>query len=105
MTGPQDEGREAGAGVGHGAGATDGAGEGALPPAPPEVERDLPAQADARRLTAERHMLESLVCPVTQGRLDWDRKRQELISRSARLAYPVREGIPIMLASEARALD
>ncbi|MGG7566914.1 Trm112 family protein [Rhodovulum sp. DZ06] len=50
-------------------------------------------------------MLESLVCPVTQGRLDWDRSRQELISRSARLAFPVREGIPIMLASEARALD
>lgn len=64
-----------------------------------------PAQADARRLMAERRMLESLVCPVTQGRLDWDRGAQELISRSARLAYPVRDGIPIMLASEARALE
>ena len=64
-----------------------------------------PAQIDARRLMAERRMLESLVCPVTQGRLDWDRTAQELISRSARLAYPVRDGIPIMLVDEARRLD
>lgn len=63
-----------------------------------------PAQADARRVMAERRMLESLVCPLTQGRLEWDRNAQELISRSARLAFPVRDGIPIMLASEARAL-
>ena len=50
-------------------------------------------------------LLELLVCPVTQGPLDFDRERQELISRSARLAYPVRDGIPIMLEVEARTLS
>jgi uncharacterized protein YbaR (Trm112 family) len=54
---------------------------------------------------AERRMLESLVCPLTQGRLEWDRNAQELISRASRLAFPVRDGIPIMLASEARPLE
>ena len=49
-------------------------------------------------------LLELLVCPVTKGPLDYDREKHELISRSARLAYPVRDGIPIMLESEARAL-
>lgn len=72
----------------------------------PESDDDTPpAQIDARRLMAERRMLESLVCPLTQGRLEWDRNAQELISRSSRLAYPVRDGIPIMLASEARPLE
>ena len=50
-------------------------------------------------------LLELLVCPVTKGPLDHDRERHELISRSARLAYPVRDGIPIMLEGEARALS
>ena len=50
-------------------------------------------------------LLELLVCPVTKGPLDFDRERQELISRSARLAYPVRDGIPIMLEVEARTLS
>ena len=50
-------------------------------------------------------LLELLVCPVTKGPLDYDREKQELISRSARLAYPVRDGIPVMLESEARVLD
>ncbi|WP_209424599.1 Trm112 family protein [Pararhodobacter sp. SW119] len=50
-------------------------------------------------------MLEALVCPVTQGRLGYDAQRQELISRTARLAFPIRNGIPIMLASEAREID
>ena len=49
-------------------------------------------------------LLELLVCPVTKGPLDYDREKHELISRSARLAYPVRDGIPIMLESEARTL-
>ena len=49
-------------------------------------------------------LLELLVCPVTKGPLDLDREKQELISRSARLAYPIRDGIPIMLVSEARAV-
>jgi uncharacterized protein YbaR (Trm112 family) len=49
-------------------------------------------------------LLELLVCPVTKGRLEFDREKQELISRSARLAYPVRDGIPILLEEEARTL-
>jgi uncharacterized protein YbaR (Trm112 family) len=47
-------------------------------------------------------LTELLVCPVTKGPLDFDRTRQELISRSARLAYPVRDGIAVMLEAEAR---
>ncbi len=50
-------------------------------------------------------LLELLVCPVTKGPLDFDRSRQELISRSARLAYPVRDGIPVLLENEARAVS
>ncbi len=50
-------------------------------------------------------LLELLVCPVTKGPLDLDRERQELLSRSARLAYPIRNGIPILLENEARALS
>jgi len=49
-------------------------------------------------------LLEILVCPLTKGPLDYDPQRQELISRAARLAYPIRDGIPIMLADEARPL-
>jgi uncharacterized protein YbaR (Trm112 family) len=50
-------------------------------------------------------LLELLVCPVTKGHLDYDRERQELVSRSARLAYPVRDGIPILLEEQARPLS
>ena len=50
-------------------------------------------------------LLELLVCPVTKGPLDWDKERQELISRSARLAYPVRNAIPVLLENEARVLS
>ena len=50
-------------------------------------------------------MLEALVCPATQARLEWDAGRAELVSRKAGLAYPVRDGIPIMLEAEARRLD
>jgi len=49
-------------------------------------------------------LLEILVCPMTKGPLDYDAAAQELISRSARLAYPIRNGIPIMLPEEAREL-
>ncbi|CAM3629057.1 Trm112 family protein [Polaromonas hydrogenivorans] len=49
-------------------------------------------------------LLELLVCPVTKGSLEYDREKHELISRSARLAYPVRDGIPVMLENEARTL-
>ncbi|MBK0393468.1 Trm112 family protein [Ramlibacter algicola] len=50
-------------------------------------------------------LLELLVCPVTKGHLDYDRTRQELVSRSARLAYPVRDGIPVLLEDQARPLS
>lgn len=50
-------------------------------------------------------LLELLVCPVTKGHLDYDRGRQELLSRSSRLAYPIRDGIPILLEEEARTLS
>ena len=50
-------------------------------------------------------LLELLVCPVTKGPLDFDRERQELLSRSARLAYPIRNGIPVLLENEARTLS
>ncbi|MDO9277113.1 MAG: Trm112 family protein [Polaromonas sp.] len=49
-------------------------------------------------------LLELLVCPVTKGPLTYNRDKQELISRSARLAYPVRDGLPVMLENEARPL-
>jgi uncharacterized protein YbaR (Trm112 family) len=50
-------------------------------------------------------LLEILVCPVTKGPLEFDAQRQELISRQAKLAYPIRDGIPIMLADEARKIE
>jgi len=60
---------------------------------------------DDRRPPIDRKMLEALVCPVTQGRLNYDAGRQELISATARLAFPIRNGIPIMLANEAREIE
>ena len=51
---------------------------------------------------ADRRMIEALVCPVTQAILTWDPAAQELVSKAANLAFPVRDGIPIMLVSEAR---
>jgi uncharacterized protein YbaR (Trm112 family) len=50
-------------------------------------------------------LLEILVCPLTKGSLEFDAARQELISRSAKLAYPIRDGIPIMLPEEARKIE
>ena len=50
-------------------------------------------------------LLDFLVCPVTKGPLVYDRQKQELISKSARLAYPIRDGIPVMLEDEARRLE
>jgi uncharacterized protein YbaR (Trm112 family) len=50
-------------------------------------------------------LLEILVCPITKGPLVYDKDKQELISKSARLAYPVRDGIPVMLEDEARRLE
>jgi uncharacterized protein len=53
----------------------------------------------------DRRMLEALICPATQGPLTFDAERMELISRAANLAFPIRDGIPIMLISEARHLE
>lgn len=53
----------------------------------------------------DRKLLEILVCPETKGPLEYDAENQELISRQAKLAYPIREGIPVMLTDEARALE
>jgi len=64
-----------------------------IPPAPIH-----PAPVDPR-------LLEILVCPLTKGPLEYDRAANELISRKAGLAYPIRDGIPIMLIEEARKLD
>ncbi len=50
-------------------------------------------------------LLEILVCPLTKSPLDYDAARQELVSRKAKLAFPIRDGIPIMLEEEARRLD
>jgi len=50
-------------------------------------------------------LLEILVCPVTKGPLEFDRAKQELVSKQAKLAYPIRDGIPIMLPDEARPLE
>ncbi len=59
---------------------------------------ELPAPVDPR-------LLEILVCPLTKGPLEYDRARGELVSRKAGLAYPIRDGIPIMLPEEARRLE
>ena len=53
----------------------------------------------------DRRMLEALVCPLTEGTLGYDTERGELVSKSAGLAFPIRDGIPIMLVSEARTLE
>lgn len=53
----------------------------------------------------DRRMLEALVCPLTHGTLEYDAERQELISRAAGLAFPIRDGIPVMLVDEARKID
>ena len=54
--------------------------------------------------TVDPRLLEVLVCPVTRAPLTYDRARQELVSKAARLAYPVRDGVPVMLPEEARQL-
>jgi len=53
----------------------------------------------------DRHMLEALICPVTHARLEYDADMQELISPRAGLAFPIRNGIPVMLVDEARKLE
>ena len=63
---------------------------------------DTPKPVEATRIDPK--LLELLVCPLTKGSLDYDAERQELISRQAKLAFPIRDGIPIMLPEEARPL-
>ena len=53
----------------------------------------------------DRRMLEALICPVTQSTLRYDAEAQELVSKAGKLAFPIRNGIPVMLVDEARALD
>ena len=55
--------------------------------------------------TVDPRLLEVLVCPVTRGRLTYDREAGELVSKGAKLAFPIRDGVPIMLAEDARPLD
>lgn len=68
-------------------------------------EPAAPTTAQSHGAGVDRKMLEALVCPLTQRPLDYDREAQELISRSANLAFPIRDGIPIMLPDEARPLE
>jgi uncharacterized protein YbaR (Trm112 family) len=70
----------------------------------PEPSPQLP-EAAATHVPLDPRLLEILVCPVTKGPLRYDRERGELVSESAGLAYPIRDGIPIMLPEEARKLD
>jgi len=65
----------------------------------------MSAPIDHLESTADPKLLEILVCPITKGPLEFDAARQELISRSAKLAYPIRDGIPIMLPEEARKIE
>lgn len=68
----------------------------------PVPDSDVPHDASTR---LDPRLLELLVCPLTKSTLEYDAERQELISRQAKLAYPIRDGIPIMLPDEARPLD
>lgn len=60
---------------------------------------------EAQTPAFERRMLEALVCPLTQTVLEYDAEAQELVSRAANLAFPIRNGIPVMLVDEARTLE
>jgi uncharacterized protein YbaR (Trm112 family) len=68
------------------------------------VIREDHVMAESRNIIDPK-LLEILVCPLTKSTLEYDRERQELVSRAAKLAYPIRDGIPIMLPEEARKLD
>ncbi len=74
-----------------------------MPPMTDDLPTASPAPGGATAL--DRRLLEILVCPVTKGSLTYDAQRQELVSESAKLAYPIRDGIPIMLPEEARAME
>ena len=72
---------------------------------PSETSSKIDADGGERDTHIDPKLLEMLVCPVTHGPLHFNHETQELISDQAGLAYPVRDGIPIMLADEARVLD
>ena len=69
----------------------------------PALPAASPGPAEPTRI--DPRLLEILVCPLTRATLSYDKERQELISRAAKLAYPIRDGIPIMLPEEARRLE
>jgi len=69
------------------------------------TEPAVPAPAPPSEVEVDPRLLEVLVCPVTRAPLEYDRAAGELISRAARLAYPIRDGVPIMLPEEARELS
>ncbi len=66
---------------------------------------DIDKDSAAEPRLVDPKLLEALVCPVSRGPLSYDRAAQELVSERAKLAYPIRDGIPIMLSDEARQLD
>jgi uncharacterized protein YbaR (Trm112 family) len=68
-------------------------------------DRNMNALPERPEGTVDPKLLEILVCPMTKGPLEYDATRQELVSRTAKLAYPIRDGIPIMLPEEARKID
>jgi uncharacterized protein len=70
-----------------------------------QSEHPMSTSADRPAETVDPKLLEILVCPLTKCPLEYDAERQELISRAAKLAYPIRDGIPIMMPEEARRLD
>jgi uncharacterized protein YbaR (Trm112 family) len=63
------------------------------------------SQSSRTASTVDPKLLEILVCPLTKTTLEYDAARQELVSRAAKLAYPIRDGVPIMLPDEARSID
>ena len=67
------------------------------------ADAPIPAPREPKRV--DPRLLELLVCPVTRATLSYDYERQELISRAAKLVYPIRDGVPIMLPDEARPLE
>ena len=70
-----------------------------------DPDKRTPVNELGGRPQVDARLLDILVCPVTRAELTYDPVRQELISRAARLAYPIRDGVPIMLPEEARKLD
>lgn len=72
---------------------------------PDMQERDDPPSSNSGHSVIDPRLLEMLVCPLSKTVLEYDRANQELISRAARLAFPIRDGIPIMVLDEARALE